>query len=188
MSKRNVFAASAAALFLGLSVLASLAEARVTRIQTTSRVRFAAGTSFGDTGSYEKLRGKIFGEVAPPDPLNAVIVDLDKAPRNSRGMVEYVSDFLILKPVDMRRGNGKIFYGINNRGNTGALGSLNDATTGGNDPTTAANAGNGFLMRQGYAILDAGWEGDVLPGKNRPTAQYPTVTARGTADTPAIPG
>src|SRR2546425_1516660 len=186
MSKRNVFAASAAALFLGLSVLASLAEARVTRIQTTSRVLFAAGTSFGDTGSYEKLRGKIFGEVDPTDPLNAVIVDLDKARRNSRGMVEYVSDFLILKPVDMRRGNGKIFYGINNRGNTGALGSLNDATTGGNDPTTAAHAGNGFLMRQGYAIVDAGWEGDVLPGNNRLTAQYPTVTAGGTTITRAI--
>jgi len=113
------------------------------------------------------------------DPLNAVIFDLDKAPRNSNGRVEYTTEFLILRPVDMRKGNGKIFYGINNRGNTGALGGLNDATTGGNDPTTAQDAGNGFLMRQGYAVVDAGWEGDVLQGNFRLAAQFPTVTDNG---------
>jgi len=181
----NVFAPAATLLF-GMSLLAPAAEARVTRIQITSRVPFAGGMSFGDTGSYEKLRGKIWGEVDPRDPLNAVIFDLDKAPRNSNGRVEYTTEFLILKPVDMRKGNGKIFYGINNRGNTGALGSLNDATTGGNDPTTAQDAGNGFLMRQGYAVVDAGWEGDVLQGNFRLAAQFPTVTENGATITGSI--
>jgi hypothetical protein len=186
MRKRSVWARGGTGLFLGLSLLVSTAEARITRIEITSRAMFARGMSFGDTGAYEKLRGKMFGEVDPADPLNAVIVDLDKAPRNAQGMVEYATDFLILKPVDMSMGNGKIFYGINNRGNTGALGALNDATTGGNDPTTAEDAGNGFLMRQGYAIVDAGWEGDVLPGNNRLTAQYPVVTDGGVEITGTI--
>ena len=185
-TKKRIEYAAAGALFVGLSLFPSISEAGVTRIEITSRVAFAGGTPFGDTGPYEKLRGKIHGEVDPTDPLNAVIVDLDKAPRNASGMVEYVSDFLILKPIDMSRGNGKIFYGINNRGNTGALGSLNDATTGGNDPTTAEDAGNGFLMRQGYAIVDAGWEGDVLSGNFRLTAQFPTVTDKGATITGTI--
>src|SRR5882724_6745108 len=176
------------ALMLGIGavLVAAAAEARITRIEIISRVSFAGGASFGDTGPYEKLRGRIHGEVDPADPLNAVIVDLEKAPRNARGMVEYVSDFLILKPVDMSKSNGKIFYGINNRGNTGALGSLNDATTGGNDPTTAQDAGNGFLMRQGYAVVDAGWEGDVLQGNFRLAAQFPTVTDNGATITGSI--
>ena len=172
---------------LTLGLLAATAEARITRIEITSvESPTFGGTAFGDVGRYEKLRGKIYGEVNPTDPLNAVIVDLDKAPRNARGMVEYVTDFLIIKPVDMNKGNGKIFYGINNRGNTGALGSLNDAQSGGNNPTTAADAGNGFLMRQGYAIVDAGWEGDVLAGNFRLPAQYPTVTDGGAEITGTI--
>ena len=175
-----------AALLIGSGVLSATSDARITQIRITSRVPFADGMSFGSTGPYEKLRGRIFGEVDPTDALNAVIVDLDKAPRNARGRVEYSSDFLIIKPVDMSRGNHKIFYGINNRGNTGALGSLNDAVTGGNDPTTAQDAGNGFLMRQGYAIVDAGWQGDVLPGNFRLTAQYPTVTDNGATITGTI--
>jgi hypothetical protein len=101
-------------------------------------------------------------------------------------MVEYATDFLILKPVDMSKGNRKIFYTINNRGNTGALGAFNGALGVGNNPTTAAHAGNGFLQRQGYAIVDAGWQGDVLPGNFRLTAQYPTVTDVGAEITGTI--
>ncbi len=171
----------ASVLLLALSLFGALAEARVTQVVITSRVLFADGMPFGSTGPYEKLRGKIVGEVDPSDPLNAVIFNLDKAPRNARGMVGYVVDFLIFKPVDMSKGNGKIFYGINNRGNTGAIRTFNDAVTGGNNPTTAADTGNGFLMRQGYTIVDAGWEGDVLPGDFRLTAEFPIATDGGVA-------
>ena len=38
-------------------------------------------------------------------------MNLDKAPRNARGLVEFSTTFYILKPVEMSRGNGKIFYG-----------------------------------------------------------------------------
>ncbi len=167
-------------------LLSGWAEARITRIQITSvESPTFEGTVFGPVGPYEKLRGRMFGEVDPADPLNAVIFNVDKAPRNARGMVEYATDFLILKPVDMGKGNGKIFYTINNRGNTGVR-SLNDSLTGGNNPTTAADAGNGFTMRQGYALVDAGWEGDVLPGNFRLTADYPVATNAGATITAPI--
>src|SRR5712692_7676642 len=165
----------ASVLLLALSLFGALAEARVTQIVITSRVLFADGMPFGSTGPYEKLRGKIVGEVDPSDPLNAVIFNLDKAPRNARGMVGYVVDFLIFKPVDMSKGNGKIFYGINNRGNTGAIRTFNDAVTGGNNPTTAADAGNGFLMRQGYTIVWSGWDVTAPPGGGRFTINVPVA-------------
>jgi hypothetical protein len=69
----------------------------------------------------EKLMGVAHFAVDPNDPLNAVIVDLDKAPRNSSGMVEFSTQVMIMKPVDMSLSNHKIFYRVNNRGNDGLV-------------------------------------------------------------------
>ena len=80
----------------------------ITRFVVQRRERFASGYEFPITGAYEKLVGKVYGEVDPKNRLDRVIVNLDKAPRNRRGRVEYWSDFSILKPVDMARGNGKM--------------------------------------------------------------------------------
>ena len=93
-------------LLLGCASLALIAatanaQARVTRIEITKQEPFAAGQTFGNVGAYEKVVGRFRGELDPKSPLNAVIVDLDKAPRNARGMVEYSADFYILKPVDV---------------------------------------------------------------------------------------
>ncbi|MBV9544364.1 MAG: hypothetical protein JOY61_08290, partial [Chloroflexi bacterium] len=116
------------------------------------------GQTFGNVGQYEKLTGRAYGEVDPDDPRNAVITDLGLAPRNARGMVEYSTDVMILKPVDMSKANHRLFYELTNRGNIASFPQLNDATTGGNDPTSAADAGNGFLMAQGYTVLESGWD------------------------------
>src|SRR5262249_24121717 len=153
-----------------------LAEARITRIEIT-RVESPTfgGASFGDVGQYEKLVGRAFGEVDPADPHNAVIVDISLAPRNSRGVVEYSTDVYILRPVDRSKGNHRLFFAINNRGNLTSFGQFNNATTGGNDPTTAADAGNGFLMRQGYTILLSGWDVTVAPGGGRFTITVPVA-------------
>ena len=99
----------------------------LTRFVVQRREIFANGYEFPVTGAYEKLAGKIYGEVDPKNRLNKVIVNLDKAPRNRRGRVEYWSDFCILKPVDMARGNGKIFYDAPNRGSKRIVSFLNDA-------------------------------------------------------------
>lgn len=97
---------------------------------------------------------------------NAGIHDLKLAPRNERGRVECWTDFFLLKPVDSRRGNRRILYDVSNRGNKLAIEAFNGTRS--NDPTTLADAGNGFLMRRGYSILWCGWNGNVMAdGKKR---------------------
>ena len=156
-----------------------LAEADITRI-VIARVESPTfeGVSFGAVGQYEKLVGRAFGEVDPHDPRNAVIVDIALAPRNARGMVEYSTDIYILRPVDPDRGNHRLFFEVNNRGNVFSFGRMNDAGTGGNDPTTAADAGNGFLMRQGYTVVSSGWDVTVAPGGGRQTITVPVAKNR----------
>lgn len=161
--------------FLLAATLAGPTEARVVRFVVEQQRSFAGGMAFGTTGPYERLDGTAYMEVDPNDPLNAVIVNLDKAPRNARGMVEFSAPFFILKPVDLARGNHKIFYGVNNRGNKQTLGYFNFVPSGPgiNNPLTAADAGDGFLMRLGYTVVDAGWQGDVAAGNNRLFPNFP---------------
>ena len=165
-----------ASLLLLLGLCASLAEARVARFVVEQRRVFADGTEFGTVGPYERLDGTVYMEVDPEDPLNAVIVNLDKAPRNARGLVEFSSTFYILKPVDMSRGNGKIFYGVNNRGNKLESGLRWHHVPASNNPLSAADAGDGFLMRLGYTVVDAGWQGDVVEGDDRLFPKLPVAT------------
>ena len=47
---------------------AQAAEARVTRLELTSRDVVADGMSLGDTGPYEKLPGTVYFEVDPTIP------------------------------------------------------------------------------------------------------------------------
>src|SRR5690348_17296197 len=85
----------------------SMSGGGVRRIEVTERESpVFGGTEFGAVGSYERLHGTVFGEVDPAHPLNAGIVNLDRAARNARGNVEYRGDFRILKPLDLDRGNG----------------------------------------------------------------------------------
>ena len=140
-------------------------DARITRLMITERLPFAGGVEFGTTGTYERLKGTAFMEVNPGDPLNAVITDLDKAPRNARGMVEFSSPFLIIKPLDMAKGNHKIFSTVNNRGGDGLL----------NATTVAPGSINELYLRSGYVIVDIGWEGDLVPSAAILAANLPTV-------------
>ncbi len=116
----------------------------------------------GRVGPYEKLRGKAYGEVDPDDPRNALITDLSLAPRNARGRVEYSMDVFILKPVDVRKGNHKLILDFNNRGEM-RIAALNDAALS-NNPTTAADAGTGFIMNLGYTVVGNGWDPGATDG------------------------
>src|SRR5262249_51015919 len=171
MSNKWLVSRGAALAILAWSLTA---EARVVRFVVENTRIFAEGTSFGSVGQYQRLDGRAYMEVDPFDAFNWNIVDIANAPRNARGMVEFSSPFFILKPVEMERGNGKIFYTINNRGNKGALNVWNRAASN-NDPITAADAGDGFLMRRGFTIVDAGWQGDVAPGNNRLFPDFPVA-------------
>jgi hypothetical protein len=166
------------ALALVLTSLASFADARVVRIVVEQKRVFADGKAFGEVGPYERLDGTVYMEVDPGDPLNAVIVNLDRAPKNARKMVEFSSPFFILKPVDMSKGNGKILYGVNNRGNKLESGLRWNYKLASNNPLTVADAGDGFLMRLGYTVVDAGWQGDVDPSNHRLSPKLPVAVNR----------
>lgn len=148
-------------------LLASTADARVTKIviEKVESPTFE-GQEFGPVGKYEKLIGRVFGEVDPDTPENVEIVNLDKAPKMANGRVSYSADLYILKPVDQTKRNNKIFYGVLNRGNKIDLVLMNNAPYNerSNNPTTLADIGNGFLMRQGYTIVWSGWQAQGKSG------------------------
>ncbi len=148
--------------------------AQVVRMRIDRREPFAGGKAFGSVGPYEKLVGSLWVEVDPNDPANGRIHDLTLAPRDAHGMVEFRTDFYLLKPVDPSKGNGRLLYDVHNRGNKVAMGTFDGV--GGNDPD---QAGNGFLMERGYSVLWTGWSGDVLPGGGRLTADMPVATDHG---------
>lgn len=148
----------------GLLVLACSDDgvrAEVVRMQIDRREPFADGFCFGRTGPYERIAGRLHYEVDPHHPANARVTDLKLAPRNARGNVEFWSDFYLLKPVNPARGNRRVLYDVHNRGNKLVVWTLNEADRS-NNPGTKSEAGNGFLMRQGYSILWSGWNGDVV--------------------------
>ena len=157
------------------------AAAKVERIEVVSRQPFAAGTEFGRTGAYEKLRGRVFFALDPEAAANAPIADLKLAPRNNRGLVTFSAEFLMLRPIDPARGNGTLLYEVNNRGNIAMLAQLNEASSRSNDPATAADAGNGFLFRRGFTLLWSAWAADVLtaPGDGRMVLHPPVATDHG---------
>jgi len=166
MMKTRLFASALAVALVGL-VAAPGSSARVVQLVVEQRSSYLGGASWGNAGPYEMLRGTAFLVADPRNPHDAVIVDLENAPRNAAGLVEFSTPFLILKPVDMLRSNHKIFYAVNNRGNN--LEGLLTATTAGQVSGTDA----GYAMTQGYVVVDAGWEGDVVPTATKLVANLP---------------
>ncbi|MBM3862208.1 MAG: hypothetical protein FJ395_21495, partial [Verrucomicrobia bacterium] len=151
----------------------AIAQAEVVRMEVRERGPFAGGHEFGKVGAYERIVGRLHCEVDPNDASSARIADIKLAPRNARGHVEFWTDFFLLKPVDAKRGNGRLLYDVNNRGNKLALWTFNEAR--GNNPTTLADAGNGFLMRNGWSVLWCGWSGEVPDGGDRLLAGLPVA-------------
>jgi len=138
---------------LALALAAAPATARVVRIvvdQTES------GTSA--IGATETLTGRAFGELDPHAPGNAIITDIDRAPVNARGMVEYVAKFTLAKPADMARASGVLWYDVVNRGapvkpNRGATSPLDD----------------------GHVRLISGWQGDLAQTDANWAVQVPVA-------------
>ena len=133
------------------------------------------GRSFGEVGQYESLSGYVVGAADPDDPKNAGLVNLDKAPRNSDGLVEYKTDVTILQPVDPSKGNDWMFYEILNRGQKRAICRVNSGPAV-NTADTAGDAGTGYLMNEGYTIVWTGWQDDVTRDAGRMRADYPVAT------------
>ena len=115
-AKRSRVAIAVAAAGVALLAAAASSEARVTQITITNTTSPFDGRVFGDVGAYEQIRGTATGELDPFDPPNAVITDINFAPRNANGKVAYTTSFTLLKPVDMSRSSGVMVYEVVNRG------------------------------------------------------------------------
>ncbi|MCS6850962.1 MAG: alpha/beta hydrolase domain-containing protein [Gemmataceae bacterium] len=153
-------------------------RAELKSLEVLRREPFAEGQVFGTTGAYEKIVGIARFAVDPNHVRNRLIVDLPLAPRNAEGLVEFESDFYILMPREPSKGNRAILYDVNNRGNKLALQSFNRAPRR-NDPSTPADAGDGFLFRRGYTIVWCGWIGELLPGEGRLLMRAPIAQEKG---------
>jgi hypothetical protein len=170
-----------------LVLAASAADARVVRLRIERREVILNGRAFGAAGPYEKLVGKVDFGLDPSLPGNGEIVDLKLAPRNARGEVEASADFYMLKPVDPRRGNGRLFYEVGNRGGKAMLSTFQKAA-GSPDPTTEAQFGDGALMRQGFTLLWMGWQWDVPERPGTMRMEMPIATENGKKITGIVRG
>src|SRR5882757_6577099 len=133
-------------------LFSTTSPARVVRVEITSRTDIQEGKPFGAAGAYEKIIGRVYFAVDPANLHNRQIVDLDKAPRNAKGEVEFSSDLYLLKPKDMVKGSQAVLFEVSNRGGRGILSIVNGRES---------EYGDGFLMRQGYTIACLGWEFDL---------------------------
>ncbi|MEX0744497.1 MAG: alpha/beta hydrolase domain-containing protein [Phycisphaeraceae bacterium] len=108
-------------------------DARVTRIIVDTTTAIAGQP-------YEELTGRAFGELDPRNPQNALVTDIDIAPKNANNKVEYIASFRIRKPTDMAQASGLLWHDVPNRG------------------------GNVNLTPDLFAAMDAqllsGWQGD----------------------------
>lgn len=131
---------------LCLFVLPILVHAAVTHVEITQRADYPRG-------NYEEITGKIYFAVDPNLAANKIIVDLDRAPRDAKGMVEFSADLYVLQPKNPAKSNGTALFEVSNRGGKGLLSTF--------DFTRAHDAGDTFLFDSGFTLVWIGWEFDV---------------------------
>jgi hypothetical protein len=163
---------------LAIGFIPATAQAEVTRVEISSRQDVLGGKAFGAAGPYEKLTGKVYFAVTPDNPHNQVIADLDKAPRNAQGKVEFSSDLFIIKPKDPSRGNGVLLFDVVNRGNKALL-PVFDHAKGSADPSSEADFGDGLLLRQGFTLVAVGWQFDAPKDSAHIALEVPVATDHG---------
>jgi alpha/beta hydrolase family protein len=168
ITRQNIRRRIIVVVLMGL-MFGGAARAEVTRVDIARR------TDLGASG-YEKIAGTIHFAVDPRNPRNRSIADLDLAPTNASGLVEFSSDLYILRPK-APRGNEAALVDILNRGNKVVLNGFNRG--GSPDPDTENDLGDRFLMRFGFTVVWVGWEFDL---EDRPMAmriRVPVATDHG---------
>ncbi len=162
LSRVLPIAASIAALTLSI---AGPAQGRITKITIDSSTPVQNGQLFGSVGAYELLRGTAYGELDPADRHNSGITDIQSAPKNANGKVEYKTQFSIHKPLDLSKASGILLYVVPNRGGIAVPYARNN---------------DGFVYQRGEIVLNSAWQGD------QPIASQP-ATALG-IDVPIATG
>jgi hypothetical protein len=119
---------------------------------------------------YEQVTATAYFSVNPKDPRNASIADIDKAPTNKDGRIEFTADLVALWPKT-GDGNGVALIDVVNRGTSVTM-RLNRAS--------GANlVGDGFLMKRGFWTVAIGWEFDVASRNGAIRIQVPVATDNG---------
>jgi hypothetical protein len=156
-----------AVMMIGFMLLPASVAAKVVRIEVTSRKVVSKSPEHSRSGPYEMIKGMIYLEVDPENPANQKIVDIKRAKRNSRGNVEFSTEFELHKPVDAHLGNHRLLYFVNNRGNKLGNYGFN------------YQAGKNWLYSKGWSYLWCGWNCDVIPSDRALNINVPVATENG---------
>src|SRR5262249_30572972 len=100
------------ALFVFLSLASHVSFAEVVRVEIRKR---------DDAGTYERLIGRVYFRLNPSLAANRRIADIDFAPKDKDGMVEFSSDLLFFRPKEARQARGSVFLEVVNRGRDQSL-------------------------------------------------------------------
>ncbi|MDE2581764.1 MAG: hypothetical protein KGL52_09030 [Rhodospirillales bacterium] len=157
----------------------------ITGIELRNRRPFLDGAAFGETGAYEWVDGLATGEIDPTRPGNAVIDGIDLASRNRRGMVEYRTDFVVLRPADPARGSGRLLYEVNNRGRKMIFASL-CAGSAGNLPKQPGDVGSALPLRRGLTLAWSGWDASAPRANGGLAMDVPVALENGASVTRQI--
>jgi hypothetical protein len=157
----------------------------VIHLDIRHREPYADGMSFGESGSYERIDGIVTFAVNPENPANQSIVDLDLAPRDENGLVQFSSDLVILTPADPSKGKRRAMVELPNRGRKLSPRQYNRSTVD-VSPNREIPAGDGFLFRHGFTVAWIGWQWDVyrseaLMGLDAPRAMLDGSEVEGQA-------
>jgi len=123
----------------------------------------------------EVTRGTVYFAVDPKLGPNRIIRDIDLAPKNAQGLVEFSADFYMVRPSN---GNGTALVEVSNRGGKGLTNVFDFAKRGG-DLTTPEALGDLFLLQQGFTLVWLGWEFDVPKEPGMLRANLPVATKLG---------
>src|SRR5580692_2086853 len=131
---------------------AAFLQAAVTKVEISER------TDLPIAGA-ERIAGKVHFALDPKNPANKAIVDLDRAPRNAQGLVEFAADLRIVRPKDAAKRNGTMIMEVVNRGHSSLL-TLGSGTSS-NPMRTAKDFPDPGLLEKGFTLVWVGWEFDL---------------------------
>ena len=135
-------------------------SASVVKVELVDRDDVLNGRSMGPAGSYERIVARVYFAVDPKLPANRIISDIDLAPENAQGKVEFSADLYLMKPTDPAKGNGTVLFEVSNRGGRGLVSTFNRAVPV-DDPSAKGEFGDGFLFEQGFTLAWLGWQHDI---------------------------
>ena len=146
-------------LWLGFvfAIASQAALAAIDHVDVIDRKPYQDGKSYPGVGTYEVIHGRAWFTLDPHDKANARIVDLKYAPRDSKGLVEFSTEFVLLRPT--KAADSTLIYDVSNRGQQ-ISGMFNEVLA---PSKKGPFADTGFLQRHGFAVLASAWQWDIKP-------------------------